>query len=336
MTDLVDLSAGVPVRGRRAPLPPPFDPEIAAYLAAYPRVRAGAADQIETWRKEMVEYSTPESALTMNGLFDVSERSAVGLSPDDPAVPLLVCRAVRTGEPVPVLYYVHGGGMVGGTNRTGVDAYLAYAAELNAAVIAVEYRLAPENPYPAAVHDCLAGLLGVSDLAEELNLDSDRVLVAGASAGSGLAAGVALLARDRGIASIAGLLLECPMLDDRNNTPSAVALEGLDHWDRADNELGWGALLGGTRGTPDVPIYAAPARATDLRGLPPVFIDAGSAEIFRDEAVSFASQIWFDGGVAELHVWPGGCHGFDLGAPDAQISKEARQTRLNWLHRILG
>lgn len=111
----------------------------------------------------------------------------------------------------------------------------------------------------------------MSDLAEELHLDKDRVLVAGASTGSGLAAGMALLARDRGIANIAGLLLECRMLDDHDNTPSAVSLEGLDHWDRADNELGWGALLGGTRGT-----------------------------------------------------------------PDAQVSKEARQTRLNWLHRILG
>lgn len=132
-----------------------------------------------------------------------------------------------------------------------------------------------------------------------------------------------------------GQLLLCPMIDDRNETVSAQQMTGLGVWDSVSNETGWTALLGDTRGTQDVSPYAAPARAEDVSGLPPTFIDVGSAETFRDEDVAYASRIWAAGGVAELHVWPGGCHGFDIFAPTARISQEARESRLVWLHRLL-
>ena len=128
----------------------------------------------------------------------------------------------------------------------------------------------------------------------------------------------------------------CPMLDDRNDTPSSLQMVGRGVWDRISNNTGWTALLGEQRGGPDVSPYAAPARATDLSGLPPAFIDVGSAETFRDEDVAYASRIWQAGGQAELHVWPGGFHGFDVVAPHAAVSRDAKAARIRWLRRLLG
>lgn len=113
-------------------------------------------------------------------------------------------------------------------------------------------------------------------------------------------------------------------------------MAGVGVWDRTANETGWTALLGELRGGPDVPAYAAPARAEDLSGLPPAFLDVGSAETFRDEVVAYASRIWQAGGVAELHVWPGGFHGFDGFAPQAALSQGARAAQLRWLRRLLA
>jgi acetyl esterase/lipase len=131
-------------------------------------------------------------------------------------------------------------------------------------------------------------------------------------------------------------LLLCPMLDDRNDTPSAHQMPGVGVWDRTANETGWTALLGDRRGGPDVSPYAAPARAEDLTGLPPAFLDVGSAETFRDEVVAYASRLWQAGGVAELHVWPGGFHGFDLMAPHTALAKAMTATRTAWVARLLG
>jgi acetyl esterase/lipase len=171
--------------------------------------------------------------------------------------------------------------------------------------------------------------------AGDLGIDQDRIVIAGGSAGGGLAAAVALMARDRGGPALAGQMLMCPMLDDRNDTPSAVQMAGLGVWDRAANHTGWTALLGEARGGPDVSPYAAPARATDLSGLPPAFIDVGSAETFRDEDVTYASRIWQAGGAAELHVWPGGFHGFAM-MSQAAISQDAMAAQVSWLRRLLS
>jgi acetyl esterase/lipase len=213
---------------------------------------------------------------------------------------------------------------------------LAHAEQLGAAVVSVEYRLAPETPHPGPVEDCYAGLAWTAGHAGELGIDPARVIVGGASAGVGLAAAVALLARDRGGPALLGQMLLCPMLDDRNETPSSYQMAGIGIWDREANEVGWTALLGAARGGPDVSPYAAPARATDLSGLPPAFIEVGSAETFRDEDVAYATGIWQAGGQAELHVWPGGFHGFTGMVPDAAISKAATAAQQGWLRRILA
>ena len=133
------------------------------------------------------------------------------------------------------------------------------------------------------VEDCYAGLEWFASRSDALGFDPRRVLIGGPSAGGGLSIGTTLLARDRGGPMPAAMLLMWPMLDDRNETVSAQQIDGVGIWDRTSNETGWTALLGDRRGTPDVSIYAAPARATDLSGLPPAYIEAGSAEVFRDE-----------------------------------------------------
>ena len=223
--------------------------------------------------------------------------------------------------------------MIMGDCFNGIEIQLDWVERFDAVCVSVEYRLAPEFPDPYLIEDCYAGLVWTAGHASELGIDPGRLIIAGASAGGGLAAGTALLARDRQGPQLAGQVLMCPMLDDYNNTVSAHQFIGIGVWDRDSNETGWSAYLGERRRTGDVSIYAAPGRATDLSGLPPAFIDVGSAEVFRDEAVGYAAQIWADGGVAELHVWPGGFHGYQLMAPHAQLSQVSRQVMNDWVAR---
>jgi acetyl esterase/lipase len=253
-----------------------------------------------------------------------------------PDVGLVICRPASAQAPVPALYYTHGGGMIGGTARDALGEILLLAEPLGVAVVSVEYRLAPETPHPGPVEDCYAALVWMAERADEIGVDSGRIVLIGGSAGGGIAAALALLSRDRGGPALAGQLLMCPMLDDRNDSPSVHQMAELMMWNRQANEVGWTALLGDARGGPDVPPYAAPARADDLSGLPPAFVDVGSADTFRDEDVDYATRIWQAGGVAELHVWPGGFHGFDGMVPNAALSKAAVAARANWLTRLLA
>ncbi|WP_218854805.1 alpha/beta hydrolase [Paractinoplanes atraurantiacus] len=317
--------------------PPPFDPELAAALDVIRQQLPSAltAEMIQPMREGSVMADLTDEQLARDGAFTVDRRLVPGPA-GDPDIELLILTPAGAGTALPGLYHTHGGGMVVGNNRSGVDALQDWATEVPAVIVSVEYRLAPEHPHPAPVEDCYAGLVWTAAHAGELGIDPAQLVIAGASAGGGLAAAVALMARDRGGPTLAGQMLLCPMIDDRNDTPSAVQMAGLGVWDRTANDTGWTALLGDARGGPDVSPYAAPARATDLSGLPPAFIDVGSAETFRDEDVAYAGRIWQAGGRAELHVWPGGFHGFDGLAPQAAISQEARAARLRWLKRLLG
>lgn len=236
----------------------------------------------------------------------------------------------------PGIYHTHGGGMITGDRFAGIQAILPWVLDNDAVLVTVDYRLAPEHPDPYPVEDCYAGLEWTAAHADELGFDLNRLIIAGASAGGGLAAGTALLARDRKGPSLIGQVLIYPMLDDRNQTVSSYQYDGVGLWDRESNLMGWECLLGDRRGTDKVSIYAAPARATDLSGLPPAFIDCGSAEVFRDENVAYASSLWAAGVQAELHVWPGGWHGFDLGAPDSYLAKAMLNTRREWVKRLLS
>ena len=170
------------------------------------------------------------------------------------------------------------------------------------------------------MEDCYAGPVWTHAHATELGGDPDQILIVGASAsaGGGLAAGVALMARDRQGPPLIGQVLMCPMIDDRNETPSSHELDEEGVWDRTSNDTGGDALLGDRRKTDVVSVYAAPSHATDLSGLPPAFVDVDSVETFRDEDVDYAVRPWLAGVQAELYVWPSGIHGFDLLAPQAR------------------
>jgi len=318
-------------------VPPPFDPELAdaLELVAGRMPTSFPADVLPAIRQGMEAQTPTAEQLSCGGVFDVEDRTVPGPE-GEPDISLLICRPTASAGPRPVIYHIHGGGMILGNNRGGMDVALEWAKELLAVVVSVEYRLAPEYPYPAPVEDVYAGLLWTAEHAQVIGGDPARIVVAGPSAGGGLTAALTLLLRDRKGPQVIGQVLMCPMLDDRNDTPSALQMVGVGVWDRATNEAGWTALLGEQRGGPDVPASAAPARAADLSGLPPAFIDVGSAETFRDEAVAYASRIWQAGGTAELHVWPGGFHGYDVLAPYAVLSQTTRAARVQWLRRLLG
>jgi acetyl esterase/lipase len=316
--------------------PPPFDPELAAALSAIAEQLPSSLtpDMIPAMRAGSVLTAIGDDELRRDGAFAISERAVPGLD-RDPDISLLIATPTAATGTLGCIYHIHGGGMIIGDNRVGVVEMLDWAEEFGMVVVSVEYRLAPETRHPGPINDCYAGLLWTAAHAEELGVDPARIIVAGGSAGGGLAAALALIVRDQGGPALLGQMLIYPMLDDRNDTPSSLQMAGLGVWDHQANQTGWGALLGEAVGGPNVSPYAAPARAEDLSGLPPAYIDVGTAETFRDEDVAYASRIWQAGGIAELHVWPGGFHGFDMMAPTAAVSQDARAARLRWLHRIL-
>ena len=318
-----------------APLPP-FDAELADALRAMGDLpRAGDfPDPVAVMRSAAASRPRPSDAdLSCGGTFEVEQRTAPG-PPGAPDVEVLVCRP-RSSTPAGLLYQVHGGGLFSGDERSGITQALDIAAELSLVVVAVRYRLAPETPHPGPVEDCYAGLVWAAERAASLGTDPGRLFVLGASAGGGLGAATALVARDRGGPAIAGQMLLSPMLDDRNDSASARQSAGLGTWDSGWNAVGWAALLGAGAGGPDTSGYAAPARAGDLSGLPPTYLEVGSSEPLRDEVVEFAARLWQGGGQAELHVWPGAFHGFDVFSPGAALSAEARACRSQWVARQL-
>lgn len=316
---------------------PPFDPELEATLAVLasvlpptitpemiPVLRGGLPVDVPV-DDVLAEAGVSRRDLTIDGY----EGAQIGVT--------VLERADRApGVLAPAVFHTHGGGMIMGDRFTGLGQLLPWVVELGAVVVTVEYRLAPEFPDPYPVEDCYAGLVWTAEHAEELGIDPGRLVIAGASAGGGLAAGTALLARDRGGPALAGQCLIYPMLDDRDSTVSTQQVDGIGVWDRTSNVTGWSALLGERRGTDDVSIYAAPARATDLSGLPQAYVDCATAEVFRDEDVAYATALWAHGVQAELHVFPGGFHGFDMMAPQAEVSAAMTAARNAWMRRVLA
>ena len=205
-----------------------------------------------------------------------------------------------------------------------------YVAASGVPMLVLDYRVPPEDPHPAPIDDCYAALSWLVAHAGELNVDPGRIAVMGDSAGGGLAAGVALMARDRGGPTIAQQLLIYPMLDDRTSVPDPQ-LEPFATWSYDDNLTGWAALLGDNRGAAGVSPYAAPARASDLSGLPATYIDVGDLDIFRDEDIAFARRLATAGTPTELHLYPGCPHAFDTLAPNAPVAMDAVAHRVRRL-----
>jgi acetyl esterase/lipase len=250
-----------------------------------------------------------------------------------PPVAVRVYQPAERASTLPALLWIHGGGYVVGS----VDGNEHYVKQLVKSVgclaVAVEYRLAPENPFPAALEDCYAALKWLAAQAAELGVDPGRLAIGGASAGGGLAAGLALLARDRGEVPVAFQLLIYPMLDDRNLTQASDTVPDSLLWRRKSNLIAWQAYLGGRAGEADVSPYAAALRATDLAGLPPTYLPVGELDLFLEENITYAARLLKAGVPTELHVYPGAYHGFDNFAPEAAISQRFIADRNQALRR---
>lgn len=314
---------------------PEIDPELRPLLDLVPAANLGPDTLPQVRGLATTTAEAVESLLTTGRTVD--RRDLTITAPDGAPVPLTVLSpsGLDRSTPAPCVYWVHGGGMVMGDRFSNLDIPLEWLDALGAVVVTVDYRLAPEATGTTPVEDCYQGLVWVAEHAADLGVDPARLVVAGTSAGGGLAAGVTLLARDRGAPDLAAQVLVCPMLDHRNDTVSSHQFaEGPATWSQAMNAFGWQSVLGEGPAA-EVSPYVSPARAGDLSGLPPAYIDVGSAEVFRDEDVSYASRIWAAGGHAELHVWAGGFHGFDALVPAARVSMTARRTRTDWLARVL-
>jgi acetyl esterase/lipase len=253
-----------------------------------------------------------------------------------PAVPVRLYRPTDRRGPLPCIYWIHGGGLVVGSVAQDDRHCERYVRDVGCAVVSVEYRLAPEHPYPAAIDDCYAGLSWLAEHARELGIDPRRIAIAGSSAGGGLAAATALVARDRGSPRLAFQLLVRPMLDDRNQTSSSREFTAIPGWSREMNAAGWSAYLGAAAGSDSVSPYAAPARADDLAGLPPTMIQVGELEVFRDESIDYARRLLDAGVSTELHVYPGVFHGWDGMVPDATVSRRSIAERMAALRAHLA
>jgi len=237
--------------------------------------------------------------------------------------------------PLPAVLYLHGGGYIAGSARDDEAAHRALAARLHCVWVSVSYRLAPEVPWPGALDDGQAAWDWLHLMAAELGIDPTRTGLAGASAGGGLAAGLALRLRDMGRPSPAFLHLVYPMLDDRTCTradPHPHA--GGFVWTTSNNAWAWRAWLGTPPGSADVSDQAAPGRAQDLQGLPPSYIATGALDLFVDEDIAFAQRLLRAGVPTELRVFPGAVHGFDL-HPTARLASEARRCHESALWRLL-
>ncbi len=238
-------------------------------------------------------------------------------------------------DTLPALLWIHGGGYVLGSVERDDPLAKHLAKVAQCVVVSVEYRLAPEHPFPAPVEDCYAALKWLSAHGNELGVEKPRIAIGGASAGGGLAAGLAVLARDRTEVEVAFQLLIYPMIDDRNITPASEAIPDNFVWSRENNLMGWRSYLGREPGGEGVSPYAAASRATDLAGLPPAYIPVGELDLFLNENIEYARRLLEAGVPTELHVYPGAYHGFNGFAPSAEVSQRFNAERDNALKRVL-
>jgi acetyl esterase/lipase len=235
------------------------------------------------------------------------------------------------GPSTPAIIHVHGGGMIAMSADDFAPFVVQQVKRLKVPMFSVDYRVAPEHPDPAATEDVFAALQYVQSHAVELNVDPARLAIMGESSGGGVAAGVALLARDRNMSPpLAKQILIYPMLDDRNLVPDEHLLPFAATWDWESNITGWTAYLGADRaGKPeaDVSHYAAPARAKDLKGLPRTYLDVSGLDIFRDECLEYAARLVKAGVPLEFHLWEGVPHSFEGSAPNIPVSVAATARR---------
>lgn len=275
-------------------------------------------ENIGAARNEMNEmYADMAASLPVNDSVLTSERYIPGAA-GDPEVRVKIYEPRAKPGRVPGVLYIHGGGYIFGNADMMDPALQQLVPEVDCVIVSVDYRLAPEHPFPAPLEDCYAALVWFAANAEALGVDASRIAVVGPSAGGGLTAALSLLARDRHGPAILFQMPLYPMIDDRNRTKSSNEITDARVWNKDKNQLGWKMYLGETG---EASPYAAPARADDLSGLPPTYTCVGDLDPFRDETIDYVSRLTQAGVPTEFHLYPGGFHGFEEYFPTAEISR---------------
>jgi len=277
-----------------------------------PAARVIEAEMLEEFKSEL----PPVTGVT------TSDHRVSG-SVNSPEVPVRIYRPENYSDALPALLWIHGGGYVMGSIETADYVIKQLVESVGCVVVSVEYRLAPEHPFPAAIDDCYSALQWLFSHADELGVDKSRIAIGGVSAGGGLAACLAIMVRDRSEIPVMFQILMCPMLDERSETHSSYSITDPRVWNRDCNLRGWEAYLGQKIGDRKVSPYAAAARADDLRNLPPAYISVGSLDLFIDENIHYNQRLIQAGVPAEMHIFSGAFHAFEFQVLSAQISLRA-------------
>ncbi|MFB4159079.1 alpha/beta hydrolase [Geomicrobium sp. JSM 1781026] len=293
-----------------------IDPELKEALLTFPAIDL---DEVTATREQMV-MAAEMVPLPINEAVMITDRTIEARS-DHPPVRVRVYEPKDSSGSLPGLLWIHGGGYVLGSPEGDEQLCQRFVTESECVVVSVDYRLAPEHPYPAGLEDCYTALEWFSKHAAKLGVDRTRIGVGGQSAGGGLTAALALLARDRKGPELCFQMPLYPMIDDYNNTPSSLEITGHMIWNHDLNEKAWAMYLNNKNGTDDVSPYAAPARANDLAGLPYTYTCVGQLDPFRDETLTYVQKLCQAGVDVEFHLYPGAFHGFEGIAPDALVSE---------------
>jgi acetyl esterase len=317
---------------RGGPVTHRFDSELQPWISMVPeldmRDLPTARALMESLKVAMPPFVQPENV-------ELETRTVPGPS-GAPDVPVLIFSPVWRGEDRPALVYMHGGGFVLGDADGDKELPALLAAEVGAVVVSVDYRLAPEYPFPAAVEDCYAALTWLAGHADQFGIDKARIGIGGVSAGGGLAAGAALMARDQGGPALCFQFLDVPELDDRLETPSMRAFVDTPLWNRPNAVESWRHYLGERTSADEVSPYAAPARAIDLAGLPPAYLTVCEFDPLRDEGIAYAQSLVQHGVPTELHLYPGAFHGSGGLVPTAELSRRMRAELVDATRRGLS
>ena len=309
-----------------------LDPELRAALPSLPAI-VDPTEDLQAARRQLVEKLAAGRVEQRPGVRR-TDLVVPGPADNPDGVPVRLYEPCVRVDDLPGLLWIHGGGFVLRTLEQNDQLCDWIVDEIGAVVVSVDYRLAPEHPFPAGPEDCYAALRWFLENAVDLAVDRSRIGVAGISGGGGLAAAVALMARDRGELRLAFQMPLCASLDDRHITRSSRQITEPRVWNHAISRSAWRAYLGDAAGgAPSA--YAAPARASDLTGLPPAYLAVGQLDVFCDENVEYGRRLLDAGVPTELHVYPSAFHGFEVLVPTAQISKDALADRERALRRAL-
>lgn len=305
------------------------NPELVGMLDVFPPIDL---DDYEAVRA--AQFQAPLAPQDPN--IDITNKIIEG--PDGNELRIRIYEPKTKTEELAGLLWIHGGGYVLGRPEEADDLCQRYVNEASCVVVSVDYRLVPEHPYPAPLEDCYTALSWLADNGESLGVDPNRIGIAGMSAGGGLTAALALLVKDRKGPEICFQMPLYPMINDQNNTPSSYEITGNYIWNHDLNEKGWKAYLGDLYGQDDVPIFAAPARATveDLVGLPYTYTCVGQLDPFRDETLTYVTKLAQAGVDVEFHLYPGGYHAYEVVAPEAEISQRTIQEYVNAVKYVLN